>query len=73
MNKRTAELLGGQIERDDPKCQVTGVRSYGEDSYALDVVDTRTGVSFVVNSVEQWTARMDDLRFDEETADAFEN
>jgi chlorite dismutase len=73
MNKRTVELLGGQIERDDPKCQVTGVRSYGKGSYGLDVVDTRTGVSFVVNSAEQWTVRMDDLRFDEETADAFEN
>jgi hypothetical protein len=69
MNKRTTEQLTKQIELDDPKCQVTGRRSYGNGSYALDVIDMRTGVTFVVNSPEQWTTRMDDLRFDAEAAD----
>jgi hypothetical protein len=73
MNKRTAEQVTKQIERDDPKCQVTGLRSYGRGSYGVDVIDTRTGVSFVVNSADQWGTRMYDLRSAEETADAYES
>lgn len=65
MNKRTANRLSRQIESDAPTCQVTGMRAYERGSYALDVVDTKTGDRFVVNSVEQWTARMDEPDYSE--------
>ena len=56
MNRRTSDRLASQIIHDDPQCQITGTRKYG-DVYELDVVDTRTGTAFVVRSPEDWEER----------------
>jgi len=58
MNHREAQRLARRIEREDPRCHVTGTRRYEGSSYALDVVDTRTGIPFVVNSPEDWDDRV---------------
>lgn len=57
MTKRDAEQLGHEIDR-TPGMEVTGTRYYGRGSYALDVVDRRTGYTFVVNNRADWEERL---------------
>lgn len=59
MNRQGAERLAKRIEREDSRCHVTGMRRYGPSSYALDVVDTRDGGRFAVNSPDDWDGRRD--------------
>lgn len=52
-----AKSLAKRIERDDPQCHVQSYRSYGSGGYGLNVVDTRTGIAFVVDSLADWQER----------------
>lgn len=58
MDKRTANRLARRIQADDPQCRVTGTRDYGAGDYGLDVIDTRTGISFVVDTEADWEERV---------------
>jgi hypothetical protein len=57
MNKREAQRLARRIEREAPRCRVTGLRHYGGGRYSLDVADTIEGSPFEVSSVEDWEER----------------
>jgi len=50
-----AERLARKIEQTGTR--VTGTRRYGPGAYALDCVDTVSGIPFVVNNPEDWEER----------------
>ncbi len=56
MNKREANRLACRIAATCRTVHVTGMRNY-EGAYALDCVDTISGIPFVVQSVEDWEER----------------
>lgn len=56
MTRREAEVLSRNVEKDDHKCRVTGMRSLNG-SFVLDVTDVTTGDSFTVTSPEHWAKR----------------
>jgi hypothetical protein len=68
MDKRTAGRLGKRIENEDARITVTGYRHY-DTGYAIDCVDTRTGDRFVVNSAEDWDARVAESRLYQDAGD----
>jgi len=57
MDKRTAQRLAKQIERDDAKCQAAGLRRELGGGYSVTIVDTRNGYPAVVQSVEDLERR----------------
>ena len=60
MNRKEAEKLAKQIEREAPECRVTDTlvdRGGRYPAYVLSVTDTRTGDSFLVPNPESWTER----------------
>lgn len=61
MTFKETQRLARQIERDDPRCHVTGTREYESGGYALDVTDTRTGIPFVINSPQDWNDRAESM------------
>lgn len=62
MDKRTAQRLAKQIERDDAKCQVGGLRRELGGGYSVTIVDSRNGGMAVVQSVEDWERRQREAR-----------
>jgi len=58
MTKRQASVLGKRIEREDPRCIVTGYRRWGRGDYEVEVRDFRTGYTFVVGSASEWEERL---------------
>ena len=57
MTKRQAEQLAKVIDRTEG-CEVRGLRHWGRGKWELDCVDTRTGYTFVVSSIEDWQERL---------------
>jgi hypothetical protein len=69
MNRKETNKLEREINQVQG-LQVTGTRVYGKGSYALDVIDTTTGVPFVVNSPEAWEERLQTIKFNREVLNA---
>jgi hypothetical protein len=57
MNKRQAERLAKKISVDDPQCRVEAIRDWGTGYFDLRVIDTRTGIQFIVHDSANWTER----------------
>ncbi len=59
MTRKQALELAEQIQREDPRitANVRGPWTGSGGHYDLTCVDTRTGISFVVNTPEQWEER----------------
>lgn len=57
MTKQEARRLAKEINQRQGVC-LTGLRRYEGDNYAVDAVDTRTGIPFVVHSSEAWVERV---------------
>lgn len=58
MDKKTAQRLAKRIEREDSKCQVTGIRHHDSGYYSLAVTDMRNGYPFVVTDVKDWERQL---------------
>ncbi len=56
MNKRELQRLAAKVARAGGVL-VAGTRRYGRGSYALDCVDTRTGIPFTLYRPEDWEER----------------
>lgn len=61
MTRTQAEQLRDLIHREDERCEVTSYRQEG-DVTSLDVVDTRTGIPFVIHNLQEWSDRLDAAR-----------
>lgn len=61
MTKTEANRLSKIITRTSPHCRIDGLRKWGGDGYELDVVDTTTGVPFVVSDRGEWLDRLTDV------------
>lgn len=68
MNAKEARRLARRIVSEAPNVRLTGLRFWrdGRPSYAIDVVDVKTGGSFVVWSEADWDERR-------ETAEALDS
>jgi hypothetical protein len=62
MDKKTAQRLAKRIEREDSKCQVTGIRHHDSGYYSLAVTDMRNGYPFVVTDIEDWERRQQEAQ-----------
>lgn len=58
MNRKEAQRLAREIERENEYVRVDGLRHYDGGGYAVEVTDKCTGYSIVVNSREDWEQRM---------------
>lgn len=63
MNQRNAMKMKRQIHREDLKCRVTAFIENPDGTWAVAVLDTRTGEQFTVRSLAEWTERMDSLDY----------
>ncbi len=61
--EKWARQLAAKIEREDPRCEVTGYRSEDGEIVALDVVDHRAGYPFVVRGEVDWERRVKAAEF----------
>lgn len=59
MTRKEATKLAAQIQQDDPRitANVRGPWTGAGGHYDLTCTDTRTGISFTVNTPEQWEQR----------------
>ena len=57
MTKREAQALARKVGRASG-CTVTGLRTWGRGRWAVEAVDTLTGIPFTVDSLSDWQERL---------------
>lgn len=63
MNIQEAKAMKKHIRQDYPELECTGSLAYGPDSYALTLVDKKTGTPFTIHTLEQWQEKVKEWNF----------